>query len=98
MKIITDKDCAPTAKTLYKFISNPSKIIDHCKIFFPVNLMPGSTDSGRLNDAAIIPNKIPNTGPPMIGNWLPKNQAGIAKISVNPMPFNKLIFMLNHLL
>ena len=46
--------------------------MEYCSIFFPVNFIPGSKVAGRLNPAASMPNNIAKTGPPMMGNKLPK--------------------------
>ena len=93
---ITANDCPPTLITLSRFISKPKRTMEYCKIYLQVNLIPESSASGLLKKAKIIPISIPNTGPPIIGNVLPKRKAGIANKKQIPIPGN--IFELKNLL
>ena len=72
VKIITYRDWDPTSSTLNKFISKPSRIMEYCKIFLPVKLIPALKDSPRGIKAQIMPSRIPKTGPPIIGYSFPR--------------------------
>ena len=43
------------------------------------------------NKVMIIPARIPNTGPPMIGNVCPRNQHGTAMTRQSKMPFQLFV-------
>ena len=55
-----------------------------------VYFMPLSSFSGLLINASIIPNSMPNTGPPMIGTIFPSSHAGTAMIKQVSIPINIL--------
>ena len=72
VKIMTEKDWEPISSTWNKFISNPSKMMEYCRIFFPVKRIPLSQLFGRRTPANKMPSKMPKTGPPIIGNSWPR--------------------------
>ena len=69
--------------------------METCSIVFDVNVMPSSYMIGLFQDAIIMPNSIPNTGPPTKGINFPKNQAGMDSAVTIKIPGNiltKLLF------
>lgn len=80
-------DCLPVSKTTDRFSPNPKSTTAYCSIFLDVNVMPGcKLDLSFKNSVISIPDRIPKTGPPTMGNRFPNNQQGmdIAKHRANP--------------
>lgn len=88
-------DCLPVSKTTDRFNPNPKSTTAYCSIFFDVNVMPGcKLDFLFKNSVISIPDKMPKTGPPTIGNKFPKYQQGIeiARHRVNPFHISFILF------
>ena len=69
---IIRSDDLPTTIISPRLSPKPKRITAYCKTFLDVNLIPASKDSGLLKLFKIIPSKIPKTGPPTSGKFLPK--------------------------
>lgn len=59
-----------------------------CSKYFEVYLMPLSNMAGLFQNANSIPSEMPMTGPPIMGNNLPKYQAGIDMQATRKIPGN----------
>jgi hypothetical protein len=72
------------------------KVPQHIAVFFfDVNVMPGcKLDFLFKNSVISIPDKMPKTGPPTIGNRFPKYQQGIeiARHRANPFHISFILF------
>ena len=69
---IISSDDFPTTIISPRLSPKPKRTTASCKIFFDVNFIPDSKDSGLLKLFKIIPKSMPKTGPPITGNFLPK--------------------------
>ena len=93
---IIGNDCFPVSAITLRLSPNPKSTTAPCKIFFDVKLMPELKISlSFMIKQSAIPMRIPNTGPPMIGNTFPKYQAGmeIPKHNKRPKPFSLAKFI-----
>lgn len=81
-------DCLPVCQMTDRFMPKPSRMTAYCSTFFDTNEMPGcAAVLSRQSSVTIIPARMPNTGPPTIGNFCPSSQQGTAMTRHTRMPF-----------
>ncbi len=72
-------DWRPVSSTTERFMPKPSRMTAYCRTFLEVKVMPLlNLPLSFHTTAAAMPARMANTGPPMMGNTFPKNQAGTA--------------------
>ena len=84
---IIGSDCLPVWRMTPRFIPNPSSTTAVWRIILDVHLIPVSAFPLFFHTIVIsMPARIAITGPPMIGNVLPRSQDGTAMIKQVNMP------------
>jgi hypothetical protein len=79
VQMIIGSDCLPVWSTTFRLRPNPRKTTAACKTYFEVNFIPlPAMPLSFQTRVIIIPAIIAITGPPIIGNLFPRNQAGRA--------------------
>ena len=81
-------DCLPVCQMTDRFMPKPSRMTAYCSTFFDTNEMPGCAALLSCQSrVTIMPARMPNTGPPTIGNRCPSSQQGTAMTRHTRMPF-----------
>ena len=80
-------DCLPVCQMTDRFMPKPSRMTAYCSTFFDTNEMPDcAAVLSCQSSVTIIPARMPNTGPPTIGNFCPSSQQGTAITRHTRMP------------